>query len=82
MLRPGGKASRIYKKITCPDENLPKKKTKKSPKSKRKDSKGIHEAIHRRSYPKGSSMGREGKNKKMSLLQSREYSLNPKARNP
>lgn len=79
MLRPGGKAARIYKKVSSQEEEMPKKKNKKSPKSREKATKGIEEAIHRRSYAIPSS--KKG-SKKMSLLQSREYSLNPKARNP
>ena len=39
MLRPGGKASRIYKQVSSQDSNMPKKKIKQSPKSKRKESK-------------------------------------------
>lgn len=82
MLRPGGKASRIYKKIFSKEENMPIKKAKKSPKSKGKESQRMEESIHRRSYPPTSSKDRKRKNNTMSLLQSREYSLNPKARNP
>ena len=82
MLRPGGKASRIYKKISSQDESMPKKKAKKSPKSKIKESKEMEEEIHRRSYPKVSSREKRNNKNKISLLQSREYSLNPKARNP
>lgn len=79
MLRPGGKASRIYKKVSSQEGEMPKKNNKKSPKSREKSIKGIEETIHRRSYAIPSS--KKG-SKKMSLLQSREYSLNPKARNP
>lgn len=81
MLRPGGKASRIYKQVSSQDSNMPKKKIKQSPKSKRKESKKEDDLIHHRSYPPGFSKDKESK-KKISLLQSREYSLNPKARNP
>ena len=53
MLRPGGKASRIYKNIFALEEKAPKRE---------KDN--------------------SSKNKKMSLLHSKDYSLNPRARNP
>ena len=53
MLRPRGKASRIYKKIFALEEKSPEKGT------------------------DGNS-----KNKKMNILHSKDYSLNPRARNP
>ncbi len=52
MIRPRGKASRIYKNIFGLEQ--------KSPKREKVNS----------------------KNKKMNLLQSRDFSLNPRARNP
>ena len=58
------------------------KKSKQSLKSRRKESKGMEKAIHRRSYASVESMDKARKKQKMSRLHSKDYSMNPRARNP
>ena len=82
MIRPRGKASRIFKEVFSLEDNMPKKKQKysarldeslgernpgkkkQSMKSRRKESKGMEKAIHRRSYASVSTMDKNKGKKK------------------
>lgn len=61
MIRPRGKASRIFKKIISLEDNMPKKP---STKSRKKESKGMEKAIKRRSYAVVKTMDKGTRKKK------------------